>query len=632
MMDFGRSSIRFKFLLTVLATNLGTLIVAGSALVYNDAREYRQGLVNELTTQADILGQASASALEFNDPKFANENLALLRAKPEIVAAGIYAAKGSLFASYARTGAGGFPALPEQDGIRIHDKELLLFKRIVTQREIIGTVYLRARYDVLQRIIDYFGILGAVTLVSLMAGMLISTRLQTYISAPILSISNVAKQVMEKRDFTLRASKTTDDEIGYLVDAFNDMLAEIGRRAEAIEVSRQALEHEINERRDVQKALHTSERRNRSLVEAASSVIWVSDIMGNFVEPQPTWATYTGQQAGEYHELGWRSAFHAADQGMVDRAWALAINTPAPFELDARLWHAQSERYRQVCLRAVPLFGSDDEVIEWIGTVTDVDDRRAAEQEVRQLNAQLEQRVGDRTRQLEEVNKDLESFSYSVSHDLRAPVRAIGGFSAMLWQHHAENLSDEGRRLLGIVRSEASRMGTLIDDLLAFSRLGRQAMQLAPLNMKALAGATFERLCAQQQESQPKFQLGSLPECRGDRALITQVWVNLLSNAIKFSSKRPQALIEVGAISDDEKHTFFVRDNGTGFDPVYKAKLFGVFQRLHDAGDFPGTGVGLALVQRIINRHGGVVWADSQPDEGATFYFTLPKEASDGRV
>jgi light-regulated signal transduction histidine kinase (bacteriophytochrome) len=253
-----------------------------------------------------------------------------------------------------------------------------------------------------------------------------------------------------------------------------------------------------------------------------------------------------------------------------------------------------------------------------------------AKEDLRNLNTELEQRVTNRTAQLEAANKELESFSYSVSHDLRAPVRAIGGFSKMLWDLHADQLDAEAKRKLGIIQSETQRMGNLIDDLLAFSRLGRQDIQRSDLDMQNMARSMYERLYAQHQGPQVEFRIGSLPHAKGDRVLLEQVWANLLSNALKFSAKREKPMIEVSAISDDKEHTYFVRDNGAGFDPQYQSKLFGVFQRLHRADEFAGTGVGLALVQRIVTRHGGRIWAEGKPNEGATFYFTLPREQPDG--
>jgi signal transduction histidine kinase len=247
--------------------------------------------------------------------------------------------------------------------------------------------------------------------------------------------------------------------------------------------------------------------------------------------------------------------------------------------------------------------------------------------ETNQLELQTaHQEVIQANQQLAIANKDLESFSYSVSHDLRAPVRAIAGFSKMLQEMHANQLDAEAQRKLSIIQSETQRMGNLIDDLLAFSRLGRQEIKGSDLDIQDMVRNMYERLHSLHQGPEVEFRLGSLPQAHGDRALLEQVWANLLSNALKFSAKRDKPMIEVSAISDDKEHTYFVRDNGAGFDPQYQSKLFGVFQRLHRADEFAGTGVGLALAYRIVTRHGGRIWAESKPNEGATFYFTLPKE------
>jgi light-regulated signal transduction histidine kinase (bacteriophytochrome) len=325
-----------------------------------------------------------------------------------------------------------------------------------------------------------------------------------------------------------------------------------------------------------------------------------------------------------------RRAFHADDLEALNKAWEQGLAESVPFSVELRLRHQQSGDYRFVNLRAVPNLDEEGRVLEWIGAISDIHARREAEEEVHSLNAELEQRVAVRTEQLEEVNRELESFSYSVSHDLRAPVRAVAGFSRILAKDHSPQLDSEGHRLLNIIQSEAARMGALIDDLLAFSRLGRKALQPIQLDMQSLASTVFDSLMANHTEIHPEVRMGSLPAAQGDRSLLVQVWSNLLANAVKFSSKVERPVIEVGAISEEDEHVYFVRDNGAGFDPRYKAKLFGVFQRLHDASEFTGTGVGLALVQRIVTRHGGRVWADGAPGKGATFYFTLPRDTDNG--
>lgn len=261
---------------------------------------------------------------------------------------------------------------------------------------------------------------------------------------------------------------------------------------------------------------------------------------------------------------------------------------------------------------------------EFVAVFENITERRGAEEHVRRLNAELERRVAERTAQLEAVNKELEAFAYSVSHDLRAPLRAIDGFSRMLEEDHAARLNDEGRRLLGVVRHSTKGMGQLIDDLLAFSRAGRGELVRARVDMTQLVRDVWASLAPPEELAGVSFRVEPLPEAEADPALTRQVWTNLLSNAYKFTRGRRAPAVEVGSRIEQGRAVYFVRDNGVGFDPRYRDKLFGVFQRLHPSTEFEGTGVGLALVQRIVTRHGGAVWADGAVGEGATFTFTLP--------
>ncbi|WP_254460417.1 sensor histidine kinase [Xanthomonas sacchari] len=275
--------------------------------------------------------------------------------------------------------------------------------------------------------------------------------------------------------------------------------------------------------------------------------------------------------------------------------------------------------------RRMPLPDSEDEVV--LMTVSDITLQKTAQQRIQELNRQLEGKI----EQVSEVNRELEAFSYSVSHDLRAPLRHVAGFADKLARHLGDGADEKSRHYLEVIGTSARRMASLIDDLLVYSRLGRSALRLQAVDMQSLVAETRSVLDANYQSDQGgsghriEWSIAPLPILVADENMMRQLWLNLLGNAVKYSAKREVAQIEVGyQVQPDGSHHFSVRDNGAGFDMTYAAKLFGVFQRLHKASEYSGTGIGLASVRRVLTRHGGQIWAESAPDQGATFHFVLP--------
>ncbi len=287
------------------------------------------------------------------------------------------------------------------------------------------------------------------------------------------------------------------------------------------------------------------------------------------------------------------------------------------------------EHYTWLLISATPQF-RDNEVkpYQCFATFMDITELKMAQQAITDMNLSLEKRVSERTAELQISNKELEAFSYSVSHDLRAPLRSLNGFAQILMEEHANKLDEEGLRLLKVISNNAKKMGELIDGLLSFSRLNRYEIRHEQTDMEKIAREVFMEATAAVERAKIDFSLDLLPVTFGDPILLRQVWYNLISNALKFSSPRPKRKIEIGYFKEKDEVVYFVKDNGVGFDMEYAHKLFNVFQRLHSPSEFEGTGVGLAIVHRIISRHNGRVWAESEPDKGSIFYFTLTQKKS----
>ncbi|MBN2352173.1 MAG: PAS domain S-box protein [Spirochaetales bacterium] len=378
---------------------------------------------------------------------------------------------------------------------------------------------------------------------------------------------------------------------------------------------------DITERKKAETALRALAVRFETLLAAVPEIVMEVDTRKVY-----TWANQAGLDFFGEDVVGREASFYfegeqdtyAAVQALFDGA-----------RDDASLESIQRRRDGESRLLAWHCRALRDESGRTTGALSsarDITHEKQMQLEILKLNAELEQRVEERTAQLQAANRELEAFSYSVSHDLRAPLRAIDGFTGILLEDHENALDEEGKRVCGVIRDNACRMGHLIDDLLGFSRLGRTSLSKTRIDMKKTAAQAFEEAVPPEGRARIDFSIGDLPPARCDLQMIRQVWANLLSNAVKFTSRRPRAAIAVTGEASGNEAVYRVRDNGAGFDMEYVDKLFGVFQRLHGRKEFDGTGVGLAIVKRIVERHGGRVWAEAETDKGAVFSFSLPLE------
>jgi PAS domain S-box-containing protein len=385
-----------------------------------------------------------------------------------------------------------------------------------------------------------------------------------------------------------------------------------------------AAARDITERKRVEDELMLSRERLALAQKAGHSGTFDWDIQNNInhwsAEVEEVYGIAPGQFGGTYED--WEALVVPEDLVMAKKAIDESLKS-AEFASEWRIRRRSDGEIRWITARAKVLFDDNGKPQRMLGLNMDVTERKRAEQEVRRLNEELEQRVIQRTAQLEAANKELEAFTYSVSHDLRAPLRHISGFSKMLTEEFGSTLPGEAQHHLQRIQEGTRRMGLLVDDLLNLGRIGRHEVRLQVTGLNSIVNETLADLKAECEDRQLEWKIGALPFVECDPALMKQVFQNLLSNAVKFTRPRSAAVIEVGQKDQDGTAVVFVRDNGVGFNIKYADKLFGVFQRLHRAEDFEGTGVGLATVQRIIQKHGGRIWAEAELDKGATFYFSL---------
>ncbi len=379
---------------------------------------------------------------------------------------------------------------------------------------------------------------------------------------------------------------------------------------------------DITEWKRAEEALRESEEKFHILAENSPVGIFQTDAAGVTIYVNPRWCEISGMTMENALGYGWLDSVHEDDREKILSGWKNATHSHESSDAEYRFVR-KNGTIAWVIGRAVPKKDAENNIVGYVGTITDITERKIAEEQINKMNEELEVRVIERTLQLEAANKELEAFAYSASHDLRAPLRAIDGFAHILAEDYNKFLDEEGKRVCSVICNEAKRMGRLIDDLLSFSRIGHSKMELISINVEAMVFSVFYELTVHKSRDRIEFQVTDLPSAIGDPTLLREIWVNLISNAIKFSSKKEKSIIKVSGRRDGSELIYSICDNGVGFDMQYANKLFGVFQRLHSEEEFEGTGVGLAIVQRLVHRHGGRIWANAEIDKGAEFHFSL---------
>jgi PAS domain S-box-containing protein len=727
-MVFSKLMIKRKLILVMLLTSLVVLVMSSTAFFVYELLASRRQLVEHVAALAEVTAYHASTSLVFNNEQDALRTLSALQAEEHIEAAALYDEQGRLYLGIPiGQPPSFFPVQPELDGPRFSVGSFSYFQPVWSeQQERVGTLYLRSNLGPLYERFHLYTAIGAIVMaVSFLAALLLSHLLQKSISEPILKLAHTAGLISQVQDYSMRAEKVSEDEVGLLTEAFNHMLSQIQDREDALEESAdrlrlaliagqtgiwdwhvrtntviwddaiygqlglrpgegggtfedflarihpedrdataQAIEETLAARKEFSAefrvvwpdgSIHHLTARGKGLYDETGNVVRMTGVsidvserkkaeearsfLASIVESsedaivgKTLSGTIVSWNSGAQRMFGYTaqeiigrsiSVLVAPDRKDDENDLLRQVRNGKPID------HYETVRIRKdgqaiyVSLSASPIRNAKGEIVG-ISTITrDMSERIHAEEEIRRLNAELEERVRERTVELTRANKELEAFTYSVSHDLRAPLRHIDAFARIIEEEMPPGTNPQIEQYVGRIRHGIETMGQLVDDLLNLSRVGRAEMVWQKADLKFLVNEALADLQGEMAGRDIECRVGPLPEVECDPGLMKQVFVNLLSNAIKYTRPRSKAIIEVGCVVIEGESVIMVRDNGVGFNMKFIGKLFGVFERLHRADEFEGTGIGLAVVRRIIQRHGGRIWAEAKPDQGAAFYFTI---------
>ena len=618
-MSFMRMSIKNKLIVIVMTATLFSLLTMAAALLALDRHSVRSFMHEKFTSLAEIIANNSTAALTFNDVKSARVILQSLKTTEEVRLACIYDANHVGFSEFIGNAVHRCPEIDSKSETEFREDYLHVYHSVVLDHEIIGTVYLLVSMHELNiRFLQMAGIAVFLVLITGVFAYFIAHRQQKIISIPILNLARTAKEISQKGNYDIRLIQPSWDEIGELYVAFNGMMEQIKKREED---------------RDREVALRKeSESRVRMLLESTAEAIFGVDSAGRCIFVNPSCLKILGYQNME--QLIGQSMFNIFqyNENKIENTKLPKQSTEIMEVISTGVGFHNSDGkiknnvgdYKSVEYWIYPIKSEKNEVIGAVITFSDITARKEVETKLKNYQDHLEDLVENRTVELKNAYKELEAFSYSVSHDLRAPLRAIDGFSQALAEDYHKNLDDAGRNYLSRVRVAAQRMAQLIDDLLVLSRAMRFEMVRQDIDLSYEVREIIDQLLESDPSRKVELEIEDGIQANGDPTLVRIAIQNLVGNAWKYTSKKSKARIKFGRTLQKGETVYFVEDNGAGFDMRYANKLFHAFQRLHLPEEFPGNGIGLATVHRVIRRHGGKIWAESEVQKGTRFYFTIP--------
>jgi len=614
--------IRRKLIAINLLTSTVVLVLMIVSVFTYEYLRLRNATERQLSTVGEIIAANSTAALAFANQNDADEILSALKGKPHISAAALYDKNGKLFSKYpANLSDDSLPRAPQEDGFQYERQFLSVFQPVIENDKRLGTLYLKYDNGAVMRewLSASIGIAGAVMTIALLVGYLLSRMLQKQISRPILALAGTAKAISQQGDFSVRARKFGDDELGLLTDAFNQMLAEIHKlnttleqrvaaRTAELESINVKLEREVAERIGAENALSAALEKERLLLDSAVDVICTVDVDGRFVSLNPACQQLWGYSQAELIGRQYIDLVVAEDIPKTNEVAARIMAGEKTADFENRYLHKNGSHVHVMWAAS----WSEDQQL-FFSVARDITQRHLVEEKLKKSATELER-----------SNSELQDFASVASHDLQEPLRKIQSFADELKVSIGNKIDGEEQDTLNRMIAAAGRMRTLINDLLAFSRVTSMAKPFVPVNLALIVKEVLSDLEARLQDTKGRIEVCDLPTIDADPMQMYQLLQNLIGNGLKFHAPGVNPLITISCENGGPNYRLSVTDNGIGFDEKYVDRIFTVFQRLHGRREYEGTGIGLAICRKIVERHGGQIEAHSAPGAGSTFTVVLP--------